>query len=99
MAPIAAADPAPAAGRGLAVTAQVRRFSRQADALTLRIQPLLAGHGPELQGAVLADLCAIWIAGHRCSDPAQERQIHEELLALHEKFVRELVQNYVDARS
>jgi hypothetical protein len=76
-----------------------RRFSAHADALTLRIQPLLAGHGPELQGAVIADLCAIWIAGHRCSDPAQERQIHEELLALHKKFVRELVAMYVEGRS
>jgi hypothetical protein len=76
-----------------------RRFSAHADALTLRIQPLLAGHGPELQGAVLADLVAIWIAGHRCSDPAQERQIHDELLALHKEFVRELVQNYVEARN
>jgi len=97
MAPSTARDPAPAAGHRLAVTA--RCFSARADALTLRIQPLLAGHGPELQGAVIADLCAIWIAGHRCSDPVQEAQIHEELLALHKKFVRELVQNYVDARS
>jgi hypothetical protein len=76
-----------------------RRFSAHADALTLRIQPLLAGHGPELQGAVIADLCAIWIAGHRCSDPAQERQIHEELLALHKEHVRELVAMYVEGRS
>ena len=28
------------------------------------IKPLLAGHPPALQGAVLADLVAIWLVGH-----------------------------------
>lgn len=29
-----------------------------------RIKPLLAGHPPEVQGAVLADLLALWLAAH-----------------------------------
>lgn len=36
-----------------------------------RIKPLLAGHGPDMQGAVLADLVSIWLAGH----PAAMREI------------------------
>jgi hypothetical protein len=28
------------------------------------IEPLLAGKGPEVQGAVLVDLVATWLAGH-----------------------------------
>ena len=28
------------------------------------IAPLIGGRPPELQGAVLADLLAIWLAGH-----------------------------------
>lgn len=76
-----------------------RRFSARADAITLRIQPLLAGQGSVLQGAVIADLCAIWIAGHRCSDPQEERRIHEELIALHADCVRQLVEMYVRERN
>jgi hypothetical protein len=78
---------------------RTRRFHARADALLLRIQPLLAGHGPELQGAVIADLAAIWVGGHRCSDPAEERQMHQDLLALHCEHVHELVAMYVEARS
>jgi hypothetical protein len=81
------------------VISRSRRFHASADALMLRIKPLLAGRSPELQGAVIADLAAIWIAGHRCSDPAEERQMHQHLLALHCEHVRELVDMYVEARS
>ncbi len=77
----------------------MNRFAARADAVMLRIQPLLAGHGPDLQGAVITDLVAIWIAGHRCSDPAEEQLVHEELLELHCKHVREMVALYVEARS
>jgi hypothetical protein len=80
------------------VSACIRRFAARADAIMLRIQPILAGHGPELQGAVINDLTAIWIAGHRVSDPAEERRLHEELLALHCEHVREMVKMYVSER-
>ena len=32
--------------------------------LTDRISPILHGHNPEIQGAVLAELLATWLAGH-----------------------------------
>jgi hypothetical protein len=33
--------------------------------LVERIAPILHGHEPDVQGAALADLVAIWLAGHR----------------------------------
>jgi hypothetical protein len=50
-----------------------------------RVKPLLAGHPPEVQGAVLADLLAIWLVGHA---PA----LREQMLALHIEMVRELIE-------
>jgi hypothetical protein len=32
--------------------------------LVRAIKPILRGHAPEIQGAVLADLAAFWLAGH-----------------------------------
>lgn len=52
--------------------------------LSARIEPLLAGHPPEVQGCALADLLSIWLAGH----PPQAR---EALLAAHVRAVRALV--------
>jgi hypothetical protein len=48
------------------------------------IQPLLKGREPQLQGAVLADLLSIWLAGHA-------PQLREEILALHINSVRALI--------
>jgi hypothetical protein len=53
--------------------------------LSRRIQPLLRGHKPEVQSAVLADLLSIWLAGHWPPD------LREQLLAHHVTLVRELV--------
>jgi hypothetical protein len=60
------------------------RQTQLAIAISKTIQPLLAGHPPEIQGAVLADLLSLWIAGHH---PA----LREEALEQHIKAVRELV--------
>lgn len=49
-----------------------------------RIRPLLAGHHPAVQSAVVADLLAMWLAGH-------EHDIREALLDSHLGLVRELV--------
>lgn len=49
-----------------------------------RIRPLLAGRSPEVQRAVLADLLAIWVAGH----PPQLRQ---GLMDMHIDMVRVLI--------
>jgi hypothetical protein len=52
--------------------------------LSRRIRPLLAGHEPQIQGIVLADLVSLFIAGHH---PA----LREEMLALHVDTVRQLI--------
>ena len=72
------------------------RFGAAADALLDRIKPLLAGEPAELQGAVIADLAAIWLAGHRVAgDRAEGDAMREELLALHTEHVRELALMYL----
>jgi hypothetical protein len=57
-------------------------------ALFQRICPLLAGHSPEVQGAALADLLALFLAGYQGPGAAEVR---EELLALHVETVRGLI--------
>jgi hypothetical protein len=58
---------------------------RDVEHLSNRIKPLLAGKSPELQGAVLADLLALFIAGHHPG-------LREEILLLHIEAVRALVE-------
>lgn len=58
--------------------------------LAAEIGPLLAGYHPAEQGAALADLLAIWLAGH-------PHEIREALLANHVDRVRELVPPNVKA--
>ena len=71
-------------------------FTERADALLDRIAPVLAGESVELQGAVINDLAAIWIAGHRVEgDRAEGDRFREELLELHATHVRELVCMYL----
>jgi hypothetical protein len=53
------------------------------------IKPLLAGHSPAMQGAVLADLLAIWLAGHHAG--GETAAMRERLLAMHIGTVRALV--------
>jgi hypothetical protein len=48
-----------------------------------QIKPHLSGQHPEIQGAVLADLMATWLAGH-------PPFIRESLLMMHMNMVREL---------
>jgi len=56
------------------------------------VAPLLAGKEPQVQGAVLADLVARWIAGHFVpgSQWATHR-VRERFLNLHIETVRKLV--------
>jgi hypothetical protein len=53
-------------------------------ALAKTMMPLLAGRGPFVQGAALADLVAMYLAGHA-------PELREEVLALHVAAVRKLV--------
>jgi len=61
-------------------------------AIADKIKPLLAGNSPEVQGAVLAELTAIWLAGHRVpGDPRAQQSLRAELLAMHIEAVTDLV--------
>jgi len=71
-------------------------FTERADALLDRISPILANASVEMQGAVLADLTAIWIAGHRIeNDRVEGDRMRAELLELHARHVRELALMYL----
>lgn len=52
--------------------------TRRAEELVERIGSLLHGQGPDVQGAVLADLVAIWLAGHH---PNERKSALVRLLA------------------
>ena len=68
-----------------------RKRARQADALSDQIRPLLAGVGPDIQGAVVADLVAIWLSGHR--GPGAEL-LRFDLMCKHIDLVMDLVGMY-----
>jgi hypothetical protein len=48
------------------------------------IKPMLEGRGPKVQGAALACLLSLWLAGH-------PKEIREKLITAHLDSVRELV--------
>jgi hypothetical protein len=69
------------------------------DRIVESIKPLLAGHAPEIQSAVIAELLAIWLHGHQSLDPKKLslrnlKQFRAEMLHRHVEFVRELVEIY-----
>lgn len=55
------------------------------------LKPHLAGLHPAVQGAALAQLVALHLAGHRVSDRAERDRMRATLLALFGDTVRELV--------
>ncbi len=62
------------------------------DSIVDAIRPILAGHPPDLQGAALADLLAIWLAGHIIpGQPAKTKALRKRLLTMHVAIVRELI--------
>jgi hypothetical protein len=63
-----------------------------AAAIVDQIAPLLAGKPAGLLGAALADLLAIWLAGHHVAgDEKATRTLRAELLAMHLLAVDSLV--------
>jgi hypothetical protein len=60
------------------------RNSKRASAIVEMIKPMLADQRPDIQSAVLADLLAIWLAGHA-------PQVREEVLAIHLKLMRPMI--------
>ncbi len=55
------------------------------------ISPILAGHPPRVQGAVLADLLAMWLAGHMASTRKATDAVRDAILAMHIDVVRKLI--------
>jgi hypothetical protein len=73
--------------------------SEQADEaieLARVISLLLAGRAQDVQGAALADLLAMWLAGHVIrGDPKKTAGLREVMLQAHLKAVRALIEpNY-----
>src|SRR5262249_24071679 len=53
----------------------------------------LAGHSPNVQGAILADLLAMWLVDHFLpGDEAATAMLREDMLKMHVKQVRRLVE-------
>jgi hypothetical protein len=61
-------------------------------ALVTAVRPLFIGTPPEIQGAALADLVSIWLAGHVVrGDPKATKRWREQVLKVHIETVRLLV--------
>jgi hypothetical protein len=56
-----------------------------------RIRPILVGHPPQVQGAVLADLVATFIVGHRGKPAEMTRALREFAMMAFIDLVRELI--------
>jgi hemerythrin len=70
----------------------LKHDARRAQELVAAIKPILAGEKPSIQGAALADLLAMWLAGHvAVGDPKASEAIRETMLATHIEAVRGLV--------
>jgi hypothetical protein len=60
-------------------------------ALVSAVKPFFAGKPTEVQGAALADLTAMWVAGHVASDPGKTHACWERTLALHLEGIWKLI--------
>jgi hypothetical protein len=59
-------------------------------ALIGQIKPILAGKSSAIQGAVLAELTAIWVAGHYGEDDKDTAEIRSSLLTMLVKLILKL---------
>jgi len=75
-----------------ALSVEASALSAEAGELTHQIRPLLAGKSPEVQGAVLGELTATWIAGFRSEDPKDQQALRRNMLAMQFQYVWELVE-------
>jgi hypothetical protein len=68
--------------------------AEEAEALVKAVSPHFAGKSAPVQGAALADLLALWLAGHvDRDDPAGKNStlVREKMLELHLRAVRALI--------
>jgi len=63
----------------------------EALAVTERIKANPRQSHPTLQGAVLAELLSIWIAGHVADTSANSAKLRREMLKMHVEQVRKLI--------
>lgn len=69
------------------------------DEIVGKVKPLLAGKPPELQGFVIADLLAIFLAGHICEgDSDLQRDARLQVLNWHIRTVHMLIDLYDQRR-
>jgi hypothetical protein len=70
---------------------RVEELAHRSQALVRLIGPMLHGQGPDVQGAALCDLCAMWLAGHhpdlRAAVLSQFMQTLVELMVVNEKQI------------
>jgi hypothetical protein len=67
------------------------QFLAEVERVVAKIRPLLTGRPSRVQGAILADLVATWLAGHFGPDDVVTSKLREELLDLHVETVRQLI--------
>jgi hypothetical protein len=60
-------------------------------ALVSAVKPFFVGESPQVQGAALADLTALWVAGHVTPDPRKTHAYWERTLALHLEGIWKLI--------
>jgi hypothetical protein len=64
----------------------------EADALVARVRPLLAGQSPDVVGAALGELCAIFLASHAPGPRAQQYRLFLGLIHdLTSHFARHMI--------
>jgi hypothetical protein len=70
----------------------MKQDARRVYELVEAIKPILVGEKPAVQGAALADLLAMWLAGHvSVGDPTATEAMRESALELHLMAVRGLI--------
>lgn len=70
----------------------LKEIERSVERLWPAVKAELAGQGPMVQGAILADLTAIWLAGHVVpGDAAATKRLRDKILRAHITGVWDLV--------
>lgn len=70
-----------------------RAFATEASEMFAGCAKILQGHHMFVQGAVLADLLAMWLASHFTSDPEETAKMREQVLAEHIEAVRIMIEH------
>jgi len=65
--------------------------ARAVSALVNAVAPILASKDPSIVGAILADLTATWIAGHRAATKEETDRMRDELLTMHIEAIEALI--------